>query len=210
MFSVKRARGLKTLGLQAQVSVICSGRCRQHPRATSSQAVHSSSYYRVQFCSALESVCISHPPEESDSQVSGLKMNSNALLTEGEQEFLAQEKSITDAVIGVIAVAKKENAQIADGVVSASVVEACKLAVAKTQQFKALMQGTCSKVSVSARSNRGGSERCLLRALAGLQTEPRWEVCRCVSFTALGSLLSLNSFKHASMRSPCSLYASTL
>ena len=69
-------------------------------------------------------------------------MNPNMLLTEGEQEFLAQEKTITDAVIGVIAVAKKENAYIQDPQVSGSVVEACKLAVGKTQQFKALMQGT--------------------------------------------------------------------
>lgn len=69
-------------------------------------------------------------------------MNPNMLLTEGEQEFLAQEKTITDAVIGVIAVAKKENAHIEDAQVSQSVVDACKLAVGRTQQFKALMQGT--------------------------------------------------------------------
>jgi hypothetical protein len=69
-------------------------------------------------------------------------MNPNVLLTEGEQQFLAQEKVITDAVIKVIGVAKKENALITDESVSASVVEACKLAVGKTQAFKGLIQGT--------------------------------------------------------------------
>jgi hypothetical protein len=68
-------------------------------------------------------------------------MNPNILLTEGEQDFLAQEKGITEAVIRVIGVAKKENALIRDEQVSALVVEACKAAVGKTQQFKALIQG---------------------------------------------------------------------
>lgn len=68
-------------------------------------------------------------------------MNPNALLTEGEQEFIAQEKGITDAVIRVIGMAKKENALIDDEDVQVSVVEACKAAVAKTQQFKAYTQG---------------------------------------------------------------------
>lgn len=70
-------------------------------------------------------------------------MNPNVLLTEGEQEFLAQEKSITDAVIKVIAVAKKENALIRDEEVIDSVVKACRDAVGKTQEFKALMAGMC-------------------------------------------------------------------
>lgn len=69
-------------------------------------------------------------------------MNQNILLTEGEQEFLAQEKGITEAVIRLIGVAKKENALIRDESISQSVVEACKAAVSKTQQFKALIQGT--------------------------------------------------------------------
>lgn len=67
-------------------------------------------------------------------------MNQNILLTEGEQEFLAQEKGITEAVIRLIGVAKKENALIRDESISQSVVEACKAAVSKTQQFKALIQ----------------------------------------------------------------------
>ena len=68
-------------------------------------------------------------------------MNPVSLMTEGEQEFIAQEKGITEAVIRVIGVAKKENALIDNEDVQQSVVDACKAAVAKTQQFKAYTQG---------------------------------------------------------------------
>lgn len=63
-------------------------------------------------------------------------------LTPGEKEFFAQEKSITDAVINVIAVAKNETQYVTDESTKQAIVEACKVSVQKTRHFQALTQGT--------------------------------------------------------------------
>jgi hypothetical protein len=62
-------------------------------------------------------------------------------LSPGEIEFQEKEKEITDAVIRVIGVAKRENQQVLNEEVKAMVVEACKSAVAQTMAFQNTMKG---------------------------------------------------------------------
>jgi len=63
-------------------------------------------------------------------------------LSPGEEEFQAKEKEITDVVIKVIAMVKKENQEVTNEELKASVVEACKGAVGQTLNFQNTMKGT--------------------------------------------------------------------
>jgi hypothetical protein len=58
-----------------------------------------------------------------------------------DEEFAQKEKEVTDAVIQVIAMAKKENQEILNEETKAVVVEACKQAVASTMAFQNTMKG---------------------------------------------------------------------
>lgn len=58
-----------------------------------------------------------------------------------DEEFVQKEKEVTDAVIQVIAMAKKENQEILNEETKAVVVEACKQAVAQTMAFQNTMKG---------------------------------------------------------------------
>jgi len=58
-----------------------------------------------------------------------------------EEEFATKEKELTDAVIKVIAMAKKETMEIITESTKANIVEACKSAASFTFEFQALMKG---------------------------------------------------------------------
>ncbi len=58
-----------------------------------------------------------------------------------EEEFATKEKELTDAVIKVIAMAKKETMEITTESTKANIVEACKSAASFTFEFQALMKG---------------------------------------------------------------------
>lgn len=65
----------------------------------------------------------------------------------GEEEFQSKEKEITDVVIKVISLAKKENQEVINEELKASVVEACKKAVAETLAFQNTMKGKSPSTS---------------------------------------------------------------
>lgn len=58
-----------------------------------------------------------------------------------DEEFAQKEKEVTDAVIQVIAMAKRENQEILNEETKAVVVETCKQAVAQTMAFQNTMKG---------------------------------------------------------------------
>lgn len=63
-----------------------------------------------------------------------------SIILPGEEEFFAQEKSITDTVIRVIASAKKELQLLSDEELKQTIVISCKSAVAKTLEFQTIVK----------------------------------------------------------------------
>lgn len=57
-----------------------------------------------------------------------------------EIEFQEKEKELTDAVIKVIAMAKKEIVEISNSIAKQNVVDACKAAANATFEFQAIMK----------------------------------------------------------------------